>query len=203
MRSMPLAFPEDPKWDKAMAQYMLGDAFLVTAFADELMLPQGLWLDFWTKKTIQGPATMKASFPANRGGYLLMKQGAIVPTWPVKQCIATGVSAELGFYILPGPDKTSFTLYEDDGISLEYQNGRFATTMITCAPDSTIVIAPTEGSFNGLPDAREITIEILAAGKASNVYINNVPADTWKNTDTSIVIYFTEKSNETATLTWK
>ena len=39
MRAMSLAYPDDPAWDTQLTQYMLGDFFLVSVFADQVRLP--------------------------------------------------------------------------------------------------------------------------------------------------------------------
>ena len=55
MRAMALAFPEDPRADHLIQQYMLGDAFLAVAFEDHVHLPSGTWFDYWTGLRYEGP----------------------------------------------------------------------------------------------------------------------------------------------------
>ena len=56
MRAMSMVYPEDPAWDTNLGQYMLGEFLLVSAYSEEVRLPEGTWIDFWSGKQITGPA---------------------------------------------------------------------------------------------------------------------------------------------------
>ena len=71
MRAMSLAYAEDPAWDAARLQYMLGDFLLVSAFSPEVRLPPGEWIDFWNGRRVSGPATLPVEVTPTRGGALL------------------------------------------------------------------------------------------------------------------------------------
>ncbi|MBA1394273.1 DUF5110 domain-containing protein, partial [Lactobacillus sp. XV13L] len=66
------------------------------------------------------------------------------------------------FEIYPG--KTSaFTLYEDDGISAQYQAGRYAQTQITSAlqgAELSINVAPTTGTYDGMNTQKTTEFDI-------------------------------------------
>jgi alpha-glucosidase (family GH31 glycosyl hydrolase) len=51
-----------------------------------------------------------------------VKAGAIVPMGPVRQFATEKVAAPLEVHVYPGADGR-FSLYEDDGLSMEYARG--------------------------------------------------------------------------------
>lgn len=193
MRAMPLAFPEEISGIYDRTQYMLGDAFLVTAYTDQLRLPAGRWLDFWTRKRVQGPLSTTASYPENRGGCLFLKTGAIVPLWPKQHHIDRGFNQRLKLLVFPDADlPSSFTLYEDDGITLDYLQGKLATTLIQCLPGDngsvTIIVQPRRGEFTGMNTKREcLEISAYLDAKPAECRLNGIPLndDLWRWDDTN------------------
>ncbi|MDY0165391.1 MAG: glycoside hydrolase family 31 protein [Thermoguttaceae bacterium] len=162
MRAMPMVYPDDPAWDSAMSQYMLGDFLLVSAFSKEVRLPEGGWIDFFTGKRIRGPATVPVETTPERGGALMVKDGAIIPTWPPCEHVERGWSPEVGLLVYPAAHST-FTLHEDDGQSLDYRQGKFARTLLTCETENETVkltIGPREGSYAGMPSTRDFAVTI-------------------------------------------
>ncbi len=175
MRPMPLVY-DDARWDGVKDEYMLGDALLVTAFTDELKLPEGEWLDYWTGKRLTGPAALPASFPENRGGCLLLKPGAIIPTWPVRPFVKNGYSDEIGIIANPSETESSFVLYEDEGNSLDYRDGQFCTTILKCREGS-LEIGVIEGAFPQKPDKRSISLELHLKKCPGMLSIDGLPVN--------------------------
>ena len=101
MRAMSMVYPDDPAWDASLSQYMLGDFLLVSAFSKEVRLPEGDWIDFWSGKRTTGPATLPVEITPTRGGALLVKSGAIIPTWPACDHVEKGWSPEVGLLVYP------------------------------------------------------------------------------------------------------
>jgi alpha-D-xyloside xylohydrolase len=58
---------------------------------------------------------------------LFVRQGAIIPLGPDLQYSSQRSFDPLALEIYPGASQ-SFTLYEDDGETLDYLNGSFATS---------------------------------------------------------------------------
>jgi len=162
MRAMSMVYPEDPAWDASLGQYMLGDFLLVSAFSKEVRLPEGLWIDFWSGKRTNGPATLPVQVTDTRGGALMVKSGAMIPTWPPCDHVEKGWSPEVGLLVYPAA-RSTFTLYEDDGQSLGYRKGEFARTPLTCETAGKTVkltIGGREGSFAGMPATRDFIATI-------------------------------------------
>jgi alpha-glucosidase (family GH31 glycosyl hydrolase) len=176
MRAMPLVYTDDPAWDACLGQYMLGDFLLVSAYAKQLRLPPGVWTDFWTGQRVQGPSVLPVKVGDGHGGALLVKEGAILPTWPVQTHVEKGWSPDVGLLVYPAA-QSAFTLYEDDGVSLGYRTGAAARTRITCATAGrrvTLTIGAREGSFAGMPPTRTFTASIHVEAKPQAVALDGV-----------------------------
>jgi alpha-glucosidase/alpha-D-xyloside xylohydrolase len=130
MRAMWLHYPEDAEAVKLGDQYLWGRDLLVApvvergATARRVYLPGGQWYDWWGD----------GSGPAVRGGRwvtrdvdlgtipIYVRAGAIIPLDPVRQYTAQEVDEPTTVRVYPGADG-SFTMYDDDGHTLGYQNG--------------------------------------------------------------------------------
>lgn len=153
MRSMSLAWPDEPAYDSILTQYMLGDGLLVSAFSDSVTLPPGLWIDVWTGVTYQGGRTIHYIPPAGRGGGLFARAGAIIPLQPWASCLERFQPDQFDLHIYPGGD-FALDLIEDDGNSCGYRDGQLArTTLAMCQIDSgasRLTIGRRTGSFPGM-----------------------------------------------------
>jgi alpha-glucosidase len=179
MRAMALAYPDDPNWDAVKTQYMLGDFFLVSAFSKEVRLPPGVWIDYFSGQRHTGPGTVPVTVTESVGGALLVKQGAIIPTWPACDHVAQGWSAEVGLSVYPGAS-SRFTLYEDDGQSLDYRKGQSARTRLACetvGKKVRLTIGVPEGRYAGMPATRDFTATLHLAAKPQRVTLDGRAAE--------------------------
>ena len=170
MRAMALLYPDDPCSDDLIHQYMLGDALLVAAFTTQVHLPEGQWIDYWTGVAYTGPADIEVDVPVGRGGPLFVKAGAIVPTWPEMNYVGQKSADTLVLHLYPPAPGTqsaethsAFTLYEDDGESFDYLQGRVAVTYIqaeTIGGVVTLRIHPRQGDYAGIPVERHFDVVV-------------------------------------------
>lgn len=114
-------------------EYLWGRDLLVAPVVEKGMkvrrvyLPEGAWYDWWTNERIEGKRWIErpvdlATLP------LYVRAGAIIPFDPVRQFTAQSVSDPTTVRIYPGADG-EFTLYDDDGESLGYQDGSDSKTI--------------------------------------------------------------------------
>ncbi len=174
MRAMSLVYPDDPAWDACRTQYLLGDFFLVSAFTKEVRLPEGTWIDWFSGKRHRGPATLPVEVTPTQGGALLVREGALIPTWPPRDHVEKGWSPEVGVTVYPAAAST-FTLYEDDGGSLAYRKGEYARTRLTCKTDGkavTLTIGGRDGSYAGMPTARDFTATVHLSARPQAVVLD-------------------------------
>jgi alpha-glucosidase (family GH31 glycosyl hydrolase) len=83
MRSMPVAFPDEPSVAAVSDEYMFGGDLLVAPVINEdnsrtILFPSGLWTGLWDGKTVSGPADLKISVPLDTIPVYL-RPGAVVP----------------------------------------------------------------------------------------------------------------------------
>lgn len=167
MRGMVYDYPTDPNTKNTLTQYqfMSGDSFLVApVYSDSttrngIYLPKGKWVDYWTGAEHYG-STMLDEYvaPLNRLP-LLVKAGAIIPMYPESLYDGQVPPNPITYDIYPYKT-SSFTMYEDDGVTREHREGKFAETTITSiAPeqgkgDLVIQVGATIGDYQGKLAAR-------------------------------------------------
>ena len=182
MRAMPLVAPDDPRSDELLLQYMLGEWLLTSAFTDTVYLPAGRWIDYWTGDVHDGPADLRYEPPADRGGPLFVRAGAIIPTWPPVDFVGRSLPETLGLEVFPH-GHSEFTLYEDDGLTEAYREGQVATTRIACdaaGDELTVTIGPRIGAYDGMPEHRAWELMVHVSGPPQTVLVNGDPHAAWQ-----------------------
>ncbi|MHB2021105.1 MAG: glycoside hydrolase family 31 protein [Candidatus Xenobia bacterium] len=131
MRPMAMEFPGCDVGD----QFMCGPALLVAPIAQprqqarQVVLPPGLWYDFWTDAAVEGGQTIAAFAPPNRIP-VFVREGSAVPLGPVMQHTGEKPLDPVTWKVYPGPRGASGELYEDDGISYGYERGAYARSRL-------------------------------------------------------------------------
>ncbi len=129
LRALWLHYPEDPKAVACGDQYLWGRDLLVAPVVEEgatsrrVYLPRGAWYDFWSGERVEGGAEISRKVDLETMP-LFVRAGTILPLGPVKQCVEEKVDQPLSISIYPGAD-ASFLLYEDDGSSFDYRQGKW------------------------------------------------------------------------------
>jgi alpha-glucosidase (family GH31 glycosyl hydrolase) len=165
LRPMPLVYPDDLKLADCTTEYMLGDSLLVVAFTNIVYLPAGRWIDYWTGTEYQGPKEMPCIYPQNRAGGLFIRSGAIIPYWPDLDFVGERPVENMKLHLYPD-GKSDYTIYEDDGNSLEYLKGAVAKTQVRCETSRntmTVVIEPRKGTYRDMPAKRTYEVWIHMA----------------------------------------
>lgn len=169
-RALPLMF-KDEAAKNLINEFMFGDYLLVGAFSDKIYLPEGYtWYDAWTGKVYEGGQEITPVIPENRGGYLFIRSGAIIPTEAPKQFEDNVNTPNLILNLYPS-GKSTYTMYEDDGVTFDYEQGERAATLFTMDDNGTgctITIGERVGSFKGMTENRTYSANVrLAAAPAS------------------------------------
>jgi alpha-glucosidase (family GH31 glycosyl hydrolase) len=173
-----LEFPEDDRCRDNLHQYLLGRDLMVGIYANEIYFPAGQWKDYWTGEVISGLQEKDISWPADRGGALYIRSGAIIPFGPLMQYRSEKPMDEITLYVFPAEKESTFELYEDDGVSFEHLEGRYSITRITTQRSknaSLTVIGDAEGEFNGKVKGRSWNIIMHADRKPASVRYNGDP----------------------------
>ncbi len=116
--------------------------------ARQVYLPKGEWFDWWDGFRYEGGKYILTEAPLDRLP-LFVRGGAIIPMGPVFQSTADQkADSPLTIHIFPG--EGYFTLYEDDGLSFEFEKGVYAQTRMkveTTAKQIKLTIKEREGDY--------------------------------------------------------
>lgn len=129
-------YQEDANTYDIADQFMFGDSMMLAPVVKEgqtrrdVYLPKGdTWVDFWTKKEYKGGQTINVSAPLEHLP-IFVKKDSIIPTREVQQY--TGEKELTNLVLDTYLDKeASYSFYEDDGKSLDHQDGEFDITNFT------------------------------------------------------------------------
>ena len=154
MEPMCSAFQKDVKCYEEGVDFMLGDSLLVAnvvekgAVSRKVYLPEGeTFYDFYTRSAYEGGRTVE--LPVDLGSIpLFVRSGAIIPMAEDRLDNLKTQQAE-HLRILCAADRDGrFELYEDDGISMDYEKGGFLKTSITMtAGERTVLDFHQEGHY--------------------------------------------------------
>ncbi|TDP95106.1 TIM-barrel domain-containing protein [Labedaea rhizosphaerae] len=187
-RPLVLEYPDDPNtWgDNTKYEFMAGSDFLVapvyqdTSVRDGIYLPKGDWVDYWSGQVHPGQSTLDGYAAPLDTLPMFVKGGAIVPMWPQGTTSwQTRDKGKLNLDIYP-QGHSSYSLYEDDGVTRQYANGRSATQQFTVdAPKSghgkvSVHIGASRGSYDGKAPARSYQLSVHTGTAPGAVKAGNV-----------------------------
>lgn len=164
MRGLAMDFPDDPAVRDVATQYMFGPALLVSpvfesgARSREVYLPEGAdWYDFHNGEKHAGGRTVDAKAPLARMP-LFVRAGSIVPSGPAIQHTGESLNAPIVLHVYTGADG-SFEIYEDDGLSYDYEEGQWSRIPVRYDEASgTLYIGERTGRFDGMAEERSIAV---------------------------------------------
>jgi len=182
--AMPIVRPmylESPGLDNAYkypGQYYFGSEFLVAPVTDssgrkDVFLPAGDWMDYFTGENLKGGQVIRKQYPLDRMP-VFVKAGSIIP---MQRDMAYSDQRPLDTLIVDvyGPKDARFQLYEDDGVSLGYKSGEFATTplaFVRSGDGYQLTVSATRGSFNGQVKSRAYEVRLHGLAKPRSVSAN-------------------------------
>ncbi|MBR1641016.1 MAG: DUF5110 domain-containing protein [Butyrivibrio sp.] len=188
IRPMYYDFSDNEESYNVPNEYGFGDALFVGAITKPLddrlklsfvnmIIPHGRYVDLLSGRVYNGGKKRKLYRDISRIP-VLMAAGTILPLAPDSGENGCDCPDKLELIVAAGADG-SYTLYEDDGCSTEYKNGRFATTAFECRFDGAdgtidIVIKPSEGDLSLIPAKRDYDITLLGAGDRRTLTVKGV-----------------------------
>lgn len=144
---------------------------------ERIFLPEGIWYDFKTGKKFIGNKRYVAFYKEEEYP-IFAKAGSVIPLANLGDNINdTNIPQSIEFNIFPG-ESSIYKLYEDDGITNDYQNGSYLITAIEynySLNNYTIVIHPVEGDPKVIPFNRDYKIRFRNTRLAGSVtiYVND------------------------------
>jgi alpha-D-xyloside xylohydrolase len=166
MRPLVMDFREDTRAQNIGDQFLFGSAILVnpvtepSAATRRLYLPNTKWYDFWTGVSSQGGRTLDAPSPIDRMP-LYVRAGSILPLGPDLQYAAEKSADPIELRVYRGANGT-FTLYEDENDSYDYEKGVHATIPFSWDEAAhTLIIGDRTGAFPGMLEKRTFRIVLV------------------------------------------
>lgn len=187
-------WPNDDSAYTSKDEYMFGSQMLVapvTAPVDKpsglakekVWLPEGNWIEWPTGQRLIGPVTVERSFSIDQIP-IYLKAGAIVPMQPAMLYAGEKPVDPLIVNVWPLAPGTSssYSVYADSGVSVEYQRGVFTRTPIKATQTGDtlrVEIGPVEigpgGGYPGMMHARSYQLRLPDDWPPAAVTVNGHP----------------------------
>ncbi len=187
-RPLYLQWPDTNAAYEHPTQYTLGSDILVAPVTtpgdpatSTVWIPPGAWTNIATGARFTGPTTVTLKVPLEQIP-VFARDGAIVPFQGPSPTSSAGPNAALGLDVWPGA-RGAFSLYEDDGQSLAYQQpGASRRTAVEQRPGEVTIRSATGGSFAGALNRRSWTLRIHNTGAVGAVTVNGtaLPPSGWQ-----------------------
>lgn len=201
MEPMYYAYPDAPEAYKCRNQYFFGSELIsapITEPADKktglaavnVWLPQGRYTDIFTRRSYNGGRFIKM-FRGAENFPVLAKEGALIPL--DTDDTSNGAVNPADMEILAFSGSGSFTLYEDDGETMNYKNGAFAETKFeinTAEKEIIFKIYPSAGDLTVIPEKRNYKINFFdtACADSVSVLVNGVKTDAAVKSEDSVSV---------------
>jgi alpha-glucosidase (family GH31 glycosyl hydrolase) len=139
-------------------------------------LPAGNWTDYHTLVSYKSQGQWFPNFQMENSGVfslpLFAREGAIIPKAFIDDQTMNMLGKRLDgktiqdllVQVFPSTSPSSFHVFEDDGVTEDYQDGLFADTLVSqtrVGNQVTVVIAPTLGAYVGAPSNRKNQIDLV------------------------------------------
>jgi alpha-glucosidase (family GH31 glycosyl hydrolase) len=191
IQPMYYSYPEQNEAYEVQNQYYYGSELIVNPITTKMdttlragkvktWLPEGLWFDFFTGLLYMGNRTIMMYRPLDQMP-VLAKAGAIIPLQKEETVNShTDNPKDLELCVFAGANG-EFVMYEDDGISLDYEDNKWAKTTYSFRWENhrkELVIHPAMGELSCIPQFRNYTIKLYGVTKDSiaDVKINGISA---------------------------
>lgn len=128
MRPLVLEYEQDENVMNMNDQFLLGSHILVAPVVNQgqrvrtVYLPQGTWMDYWTKEAIQGGRYILKEAPIDICP-VYVRAGSILPNYPEINYVGEQEIDELILDICPGAGE--YHHYQDNGEDFAYRQGGY------------------------------------------------------------------------------
>jgi len=166
IRPLYFHYPQDEQACDVEDAFLVGDTLLSAPIyiqgstSRSVYIPSGTWIDFWNGNEYAGEGWSDIEASLERWP-LLVRGNSILPSGPLMQYSNQYPTDPLTFTCYMVTDGlSSYTLYEDDGSTLAYQQGAFAETSISCRVTPDFITVEIEERFDAYRPQRE-TYEVI------------------------------------------
>ncbi len=186
IRPMYYAYPHKKDAYEVKNQYFFGSEITVCPITSKIderyalastqaYIPGGRWTDIFTGRIYNGDMKLKL-FRDEKSIPVLAKEGAIIPLYPESIGNSTDNPSSLELWIYRGSG--SFDLYEDDGETYDFLDGKFCTTRFAIEESENICefdISPANGDISVIPQKRTFILSFrdIVNADAIEMYKNS------------------------------
>lgn len=188
IRGLMWDYPTDPNalTEAHKYQFLVGKDLLVApvyrsmaaskGWRKDVYLPQGQWIDYWDGRVVDVPASgVKLDYKVDLKTIpLFVRAGAILPMYPAALYDGEKPKDVLTLDIYPY-GTSSYQMYEDDGNTRQYQQGKFSQQRFTVkapkgkAGDMQIEIGAVTGEYQGQELQRQYQLQVHSRIKPEQV----------------------------------
>jgi alpha-glucosidase len=195
LRPMFLEYPSateegQPLDEEAPNQFLVGPSLLVAPapFPDEIenydvIFPPGEWFNYWdgqrvaSKRDPESETSRISVTPQLDILPVYVRGGSIIPMQPLTQSTDEIPQGPLTLRVYPGPN-CSGSLYEDDGATMEFKQGRYLRMSFSCEQNAGSLqfhLKTTEGNYHPWWKQYQLQVFNWNAGTA-RVSLNGKPS---------------------------
>jgi len=135
-------------------EYLFGPNLLVAPVesaqkAMKVYLPEGTWYDFFTGEKYTGGQEIFTECPLDKLP-VFARGGGFIPMQSITQSTMEKPDDIQYLHVYFGDEKASFLYYEDDGLSYDYEEGKYLTRRMVFDPENRqIILEKPEGNYPG------------------------------------------------------
>jgi alpha-D-xyloside xylohydrolase len=175
MRPLVMDYSFDKRVQNIGDQYLFGPSLMVCPvyrYNDRqrnVYFPNnGGWYDFYSGEYITGGQSLTVDAPYERIP-LFVREGAIIPVGPEIQYTDEKQADPILLYVYQGKNG-NFTLYEDEGVNYNYENGAYSNIPFSYDDgEGTLTIGDREGEFDGMLKERTFVIVPVSKDKTQGL----------------------------------
>jgi Alpha-glucosidases, family 31 of glycosyl hydrolases len=187
-RPLYYVYPEEQKAYECNQEFFFGDNILATVLCQpadpvtgkterKMWLPKGDWYDMAHHTTIKGGCEKMLYYAIDENPWFV-KAGSIIPLAAEGIQNLQDPTDEWRILVVPGNGKSSYTHYEDDGLTQNYVK-EYATTLIMKEASGSrvkLTVAPRKGFYKGASDSRKLSVLFEGLTKVPrSVTVNGKP----------------------------
>ncbi len=167
-------------------QFLYGPNFLIAPIYQEtradkqgndvrhgIYIPEGQWIDYFTGEIYEGGRIYNDFAAPIWKLPVFVRHGAIIPMTNPNNNVSE-IRKDLRIYEIYPCGKSTFTEYDDDGISEEYKQGHYVTTKIesvTQNGNALVTIHPTQGQYPTFQKLKGTEFRINVTDKPKNLAV--------------------------------
>lgn len=177
-------FPSDPASSTQESEWMFGDALLVSpvvkegATSQQIYLPPGQWFDYASGRRYEGGQAIRIAADSKtwRDIPLFVRSGSVLATQPVEQYVGQHPISEFTLDVFPAESNASFTVYDDDGETYDYEKDAYLRQEISARRNGNSLEVKIDGATgNYASPLRSYLLRIHAAARQVTLNGNVIP----------------------------